>query len=401
MVPLVGIGGSAGAIPALQRFFTTVPIDSGLAFVVILHLSADHESSLHSALQRSTSLRVVQVLERVEIEANTIYVIAPRLWLRAAEGFLHTEDRTPAGGHHVAVDLFFRSLADSHGPHCAAIVLSGADSYGANGIKRIKERGGLTIAQDPHAAEQADMPQSSIATGMIDWVLPVVDMVPRVLAYYRLENELRLPADEATVTRNTHDPEDEQEIALRDVLNYLRVRTGRDFSCYKRAINLRRIARRMQVNGIADLMGYLDCLRTRPGEANALLQDLLISVTNFFRDGPAFSALEARIPLLFSGKRPSNPVRAWVAACATGEEAYSVGMLLIEHARTLDAPPTLQIFATDLDEHAIKMAREGLYPATIEADVSEERLKRFFTRYRVSRELRKTLLFAQHDVLTD
>ncbi|MGS5085012.1 PAS domain S-box protein [Hydrogenophaga sp. A37] len=404
MVPLVGMGGSAGAIPALQHFFKTVPSDSGLAFVVILHLSPDHESTLHTVLQRCTSLRVVQVVERVKIEPNSLYVIPPRKWLRAVDGFLESDDMTAGSGRHVAVDLFFRSLADNHGPHSAAIVLSGADADGSIGIKRIKERGGLTIAQDPQEAEQTDMPLSAMATGMVDWVLPVGDMVHRLVTYFRLENELKLPPVDPPATRS-HEAEDAQERALSNVLNFLRTRTGRDFTCYKRATILRRIGRRMQVNGNDDLVAYLASLRMRPGEAGALLQDLLISVTNFFRDAECFSALEAEVPALFAAKRPDEPVRAWVAACATGEEAYSVAMLLTEHAQSLDTPPEIQVFATDLDEQAIQMARDGLYPTTIEADVSAERLRRFFIKeahgYRVSSDLRKKLLFAQHDVLKD
>ena len=189
------------------------------------------------------------------------------------------------------------------------------------------------------------------------------------------------------------------------MLAYLRAQTGRDFSYYKRATILRRIARRMSVNGIEDLPAYLAFMRTHPGEAGALLQDLLISVTNFFRDRDAFDALQAQIPTLFAGKTSNDEVRVWVPACATGEEAYSIAILLHEHARTLDAPPSLQVFATDLDEGAIRAAREGLYPLALAADVSEERLRRFFTKerrgYRVRGELRETVLFAVHDLLKD
>ncbi|WP_439519278.1 CheR family methyltransferase [Hydrogenophaga sp.] len=405
MVPLVGMGGSAGAIPALQKFFKAVPDDSGLAFVVILHLSPEHESNLHKLLQRCTRMRVVQVTERTKVEPSTVYVIPPRKWLRAADGFLNLEEMTQPRGRHVAVDFFFRSLADTHGPHSAAIVLSGADGDGAIGIKRIKERGGLTIAQDPQEAEQSDMPQSSIATGMVDWVLPIDEMAPRLLGYYQMEARLRLPPEIPPSGPGGLVAADPHEEALRGILNFLRHRTGRDFSCYKRATVLRRIGRRMQVNGLDDLAAYLTCLRMRPGEAGALLQDLLISVTNFFRDEESFSALAAQVPLLFVPKRPNEPVRVWIAACATGEEAYSVAMLLAEHCRSMEAPPAIQVFATDLDEQAIQAAREGLYPFTIDADVSEDRLRRFFTRegrgYRVRRELREMVLFAHHDVLRD
>lgn len=406
LTPLVGLGGSAGSIGALRSFFRSVPPDCGLAFVVILHLSPDHESTLADLLRRGTKMRVLQVTEALKVEPNTVYVIPPGKSLRAADGQLRLGELQPDHGRHVAVDLFFRTLADAHGPHSTAIVLSGADGDGAIGIKRIKERGGLTIAQDPAEAEQPAMPLSAIATGMVDWVLPVAEMIPRVLDYYKREGEIRLPPEEIPPPpEGAKNAAGADEAALRDILTFLRARTGRDFSCYKRATILRRIGRRMQVNGIDDLQGYLSCLRTRPGESAALLQDLLISVTNFFRDAECFSAMEAHIPALFTGKRPGDTVRVWVAACASGEEAYSFAMLLSEHSRTVERPPPIQIFATDLDEEAVQTARDGIYPSTIEADVSEERLRRFFVKehrgYRVRRELREMVLFAQHDLLKD
>ncbi len=309
------------------------------------------------------------------------------------------------------MDLFFRTLADANGPHSAAIVLSGADGDGAIGIKRIKERGGLTVAQEPGEAEQDSMPRSTIATCMVDWVLPVAEMPARLCEYWSTEKRLRLPAEEGVQPAREEPAPDTDEVAatdeaaIHDILGFLRARTGRDFSYYKRATILRRIARRMQVNGIEQPPAYLGFLRTHPGETGALLQDLLISVTNFFRDREAFAALEATIPSLFHGKGPNDTVRVWCAACATGEEAYSVAMLLSEYAGTIDHPPSLQVFATDLDEHAIAQAREGTYIETISADVSEERLRRFFQKghgnYRVKREVREIVLFALHDLLKD
>ncbi len=408
MTPLVGLGGSAGAIPALQAFFKAMPADSGQAFVVIMHLSPEHVSTLPEILQRCTTMPVNQVNDSVRVAPNNVYVIPPGKLIRALDGSLAlaNEPASPRG-RHVTVDHFFRTLADTHGPHAAAIVLSGADGDGAIGIKRIKERGGLTVAQDPEEAEHASMPRSAIATGMVDWVLPVTEMGPQLLQYFRIEKQLKLPPEEETAAaappaQPAMPPE---EAALRDVLNFLRTRTARDFSCYKRATVVRRIARRMQVNGVADMPSYLACLRTRPGEAGALVQDLLISVTNFFRDADAFAALEAHLGELFKDKGPNDPIRVWVPACATGEEAYSLAILLMEKARALDAPPVVQVFATDLDEQAIRSAREGSYPATIEADVSEDRLRRYFVRessgYKVRREVRELVLFAQHDLLRD
>ncbi len=320
MLPLIGLGGSAGSIPALQTFLQSMPEDPGLAFVVILHLSPDHDSELAEILQRSTSLQVMQVRETCKVQVNTVYVIPPGKVLRTYDGFLQLADLPSPRHGHVTVDLFFRMLADTHGPHATAIVLSGMDGDGAIGIKRIKERGGLTIAQDPDEAEHSSMPRSALATGMVDWTLPAAAMPGRLLEYYRLERRLKLPSEKGPPPMENPIPNGmATEAALRDVLIFLRTRTGRDFAYYKRATILRRIGRRMQVNGIADLPGYLDCLRTRPGEAGALLQDLLISVTNFFRDGECFSALEAHIGGLFAGKGPGDSLRVWVAACATVE----------------------------------------------------------------------------------
>lgn len=403
-MPVIGLGGSAGGIPALTAFFRTVPPNPGAAFVVILHLSPEHESTLAELLQRHTSLRVVQVRETVQIEADTVYVIAPRNALRMVDETLQPGKLPVERSGSIAVDLFFRTLADTHGPQAVAVVLSGADSDGAIGIKRIKERGGLAIAQDPDEAEHPGMPLAAIATGMVDWVLPVADIAQRVLDYARLASQLHLPPEQGEAAL-PNAPNLNGEAELRDVLSFLRTRTGRDFSNYKRATILRRIARRMMVNGVHELADYMRCLRTLPGEAGALLQDLLISVTNFFRDADCFTALEMHIPHLFQHKTPNDSVRVWVAACATGEEAYSIAILLAEQARRLSSPPAIQIFATDLDEEAIRVARDGVYPLSISADVSEERLRTFFTKehrgYRVRRELREMVLFAAHDLLKD
>ena len=408
MTPLVGLVGSAGAIPALRALLASVPPDCGLAFVVVMHLAAGHGGVLAELLQRVTALRVLQVRHACEVAANAVYVIAPGQCLQTASGQLRLDKLEMEHGRRVAIDLFFRTLADTHGPHAAAVVLSGDDGDGALGIKRLKERGGLTLAQDPRQAEHPGMPTAAIATGMVDWVLPVEQMAARLLDHFGIKHRLRLPPEEGPAPDAAAAAEADAgagEAALRDVLGFLRTRTGRDFSCYRRATVLRRIARRMQVNGVTDLPGYLECLRQCPGEAGALLQDLLISVTNFFRDADGFAALAVQLPALFEGKGPDDALRVWVAAGATGEEAYSIAMLLAEHARTLAAPPAIQIFATDVDDHAVRAAREGLYPLAIAADVSQERLQRFFVRepggFRVRRELRETVLFATHDLLKD
>jgi two-component system CheB/CheR fusion protein len=405
-LPVVGLGGSAGSIQAMRRFFEVLPEDCGLAFVVVVHLAREHESTLAELLQRVTKLTVTQVQSSNEpVEANHVYVIPPGKYLSLADGRLRLSDLPREPGRRVAVDLFFRSLADTHGAHAIAIVLSGADGDGAIGIKRIKERGGLTIAQDPSEAEQSGMPRAAIATGMVDWVLPVAQMPERVIEYTSRERRLQVPPEHGPEPLTADTPLINDEVTLREILTLLRMRTGRDFSYYKRATIVRRIARRMQVTGVDELPSYLNYLRSHVGEAGALLQDLLISVTNFFRDREAFGAMNMQIPEVLKAKSPADPVRVWVPACATGEEAYSFAILLAEHTASLETPPAPQIFATDLDEDAIMTARNGVYPEAIVADVSPERLRRFFVKehqgYRVRREVRETVLFAAHDLLKD
>lgn len=405
-IPVVGIGGSAGSLAALQAFFSALPTPTHAAYVVVVHLLPEQDSGLASIIQRSTSLPVMQVVDAVKVQADHIYVIPPGKIFAMNEGVLHSIEHVREKGRHVTVDLFFRTLAETHGPQSTAIVLSGGDGDGALGIKRIKERGGLTIAQDPEEAEHDSMPRASIATEMVDWVLPAGEMPRRLAEYWENGRNIHL-ADEAN---NYEEPPGEtareaEDAALKTILAYLKARTGHDFAYYKRATIYRRISRRMQVNACSRLTEYLTYLRTHPGEAGALLQDLLISVTNFFRDHGAFHSLEEVIPEMFQGKGPSDQLRVWVPACATGEEAYSIAILLAEHASKMPNPPQIQIFATDLDQSAIDVAREGSYPASIVEDVTEERLRRFFSDengcYTVKRELREMVLFALHDLLRD
>lgn len=403
LISVVGIGGSAGSLEALRQFFSRLPADTGMAFVVVVHLSPEHESSLAEILQRSASIPVVQVADRVKLEPNHAYVIPPGKDLAMERGNVEAVEMSRRKGRHVTVDLFFRTLAEAYGPRATAIVVSGGDGDGASGLKRVKESGGLTVAQDPDEAINDGMPRAAIATGMVDWVLPVEEIPLRLIAYQENGRRIQLPPE--TVASLAVRNEERDERLLRDVLSYLRARTGHDFSVYKRATILRRIGRRMQVNGSEDLESYLAFLRIHPGETGALLQDLLISVTNFFRDQDSFSALESGIPELFKGKGPADYVRVWVPACATGEEAYSVAILLAEHAATLEIAPNMQVFATDLDQRAIEFAREGSFPQSIATDVSEERLSRFFSEepgsYRIRRAIREMVLFAVHDLLKD
>jgi len=418
-LPIVGLGASAGGIQALQTFFDNMPPDTGMSFVVVMHLSPDHESNLAQILQRHTALTMVQVAEPTRIEPNCVYVIPPNMHLIVHNGRLQLSEQQQPTGRRIVIDLFFRSLSQAYGPRAVAIVLSGTDSDGAIGIKHIKEQGGLTIAQDPSEAEFNSMPRSAIATGMIDWVLPVAAMPARLCDLLSNEEKLHVPPEEPEESgngqgrdKNSGGPltvpqvrDDSDESALLEVLHYLRSQLGHDFTHYKRATVLRRLARRLQVNLLENISAYLEFMKSNPAEAVALVHDLLISVTNFFRDSDAFTALEQHIPQLFAGKSASDQVRVWVAGCATGEEAYSIAILLAEHARRLETPPSVQVFATDLDDDVIQVGRAGSYSSSIEADVSEERLRTFFHkeqgRYRIRKEIRELILFSAHDLLKD
>ncbi len=405
---VVGLGASAGGIRALGEFFANVPTGEPISYVVILHLSPDYDSQLAQVLQTKAPFPVTQVRETTRIEANHAYVISPNLNLRVLEGMLVVDLMTSMAERKAPVDLFFRTLADGYGSGAVAVVLSGTGPNGSSGLKRIKEHAGLVIVQDPTEAEFSEMPRNSIATGLADFVMPVGDMPPRIVEYRRRMNAL--PAQVIA-----DPPISDDDISLtqarvaqdwRDILTLLRVRTGQDFSNYKPATIRRRVERRLGVRGLTTLAEYAQLMRDNADEARLLMKELLISVTNFFRDGDAFASLEERvIPTLFQRHSSTDQVRVWSAGCATGEEAYSVAMLLAERASSIVDAPAVQVFATDLDEHAIATAREGLYSEADVADVSPPRLARFFQReaagYRVRRELREMVLFAHHNVIRD
>jgi two-component system CheB/CheR fusion protein len=396
---LVGLGASAGGVEALMQFFGLMPDDTGMAFVVVLHLSPEHESRLAEVLRTKTGMPVEQVTEPVRVEPNRVYVIPPDKNLYMSDGHIRLAERGQEDGHPAPVDLFFRTLADNYRDRAVAVVLSGAGADGSVGVRRIKEEGGVTIAQEPGEAEHAQMPRAAVETGAVDFVLPVAAMPERLASLHRNADHIQLPSPEEP-------PPNIDEDALREVLGLLRVRTRHDFSDYKRSTLLRRLERRMQVTETENIPDYLAHVREHPEELLGLLDDLLISVTNFFRDREAFDQLETEVaPALLAGKGAGEQVRVWVAGCATGEEAYSLAMLLAESAARHSRPPAVQVFASDIDENALGRAREGVYPEAIAADVSPERLKRFFDRegqyYRVKRELRELVLFAPHNVLRD
>lgn len=401
--PVVGIGSSAGGLKELIGFFAHAGDDSGMAYVVVSHLSPDHESRLPELLQKEAAMPVVHVTTEVPIKRDTIYVISPKSDLAMEDGHLRP---TPwnARGREMTIDRFFETLAKVHGPRAFAVVLSGTGSDGTNGAKAVKEAGGVVLAQEPSEAEYDSMPRNAIGSGAVDFVDSVGAMPGRIAALWRNRQKISVPQLEDRPT-----PEDmvaRAEDALRDILAIVRARTGQDFTQYKRATLLRRIERRLQVNQLRDLPTYRDFVRENPAESRTLLKDLLISVTVFFRDPAAFEALEKHVmPALFAGRQHGGKIRAWVAGCATGEEAYSVAMLLAEHAQRLSAPVEINVFATDIDDDALQVARTALYPESVTDQVSPERLRRFFTReqggYRVQKSLREMVMFATHNVIQD
>src|SRR5436190_6756887 len=397
---VVGIGASAGGIQALRNFFAHVPADSGMAYVVILHLSPDHDSQLAEVLQSTAPIPVTKVEQRVPVEPNHVYVIPPNKNLEIRDAHIDVANVTSSEVRRAPVDIFFRTLAESHGPRAVSVVLSGTGANGSMGMKRVKEKGGLCIVQEPEEAEYADMPRHSLGTGLVDYVLPVAEIPAQIIAYREQLKLIRLP--DPPVQPGAADTN-----ALHDIFTQLRVRTGHDFSNYKRPTVLRRVARRIGVLELPDLTAYSQFMHDQPAEATALLKDLLISVTHFFRDTEAFDALERDIvPRLFEGKGPEDQVRVWVGGCATGEEAYTVAMMLCDFAATLSAAPQIQVFATDIDEAAIASARDGFYTINDAADVPPDRLSRHFVGevgdgFRVRREIRERVLFAVHNIIKD
>jgi len=390
---IVAIGASAGGVQALQAFFGNIPSNTGAAFVVVLHLDPQHRSELSAIVGARTSMPVVQVETNAHLEANRVYVIPPDRRLQVIDHQLSATLFEEPRGQRLPIDFLFRSVAERLGDGFA-VILSGAGSDGALGVRAVKEAGGIILVQDPNEADYTSMPRSAIETGAVDFVLPVRELAKRLTDLIRIK-EVVWPPGMCSL----------DEEVLRRILAHLRVRTGHDFSKYKQSTVLRRLARRMQVNRIDTLKDYYDLIRDNPDEVQALLSDLLISVTSFFRDRDAFGALANVLPQVFANKATGQPIRIWVAGCATGEEAYSMGILLLEEASRQNERPQLQIFGTDLDVRALATAREARYPVAIEADVSEGRLRRFFSRdgdhYRVRQELRDIILFALHDLLKD
>lgn len=395
--PVVAIGASAGGLGALKRFFSAMPAQSGLGFVVIPHLDPAHVSHLPELLRRHTPMPVEQARDGALVQAEHVHIIPPNALLTIKGGVLHLGAAVARPGIPRPIDGFLRSLAEHQQERAICIIFSGTGSDGTLGLKAIKAEGGLVMVQSPDTAEHDGMPRSAIATGLVDYVLPVEQMPAALLEYFEHAHLRSGPIPIPAGTR--HDP-------LHPILALLCTREGHDFRCYKKAMLLHRIQRRMGLNHIAAIGDYGQYLRDTPAELKALAKDLLIGVTEFFREPEAWAVLEAEvIPRLVAAKHPEAPLRVWVTGCATGEESYSIGMCLLERVASSERNGKLQIFATDIDSHALEIARVGTYPEGMASSLAPERLTRFFTRsdhsYRVKKELREAVVFAPQNLITD
>ncbi len=394
LLRMVGIGASAGGLEAFIEFFASMPADTGLAFVLVQHLDPTHESLLPEILQRHTPMPVSQVQNGMRVEPNCVYVIPPNQDLALLHGTLHLIEPVIADGVRLSIDFFFRSLAEDQAENAVGIVLSGTGTDGTLGLKAIKEAGGMVMVQEPQSAKYDGMPRSAAATGLADFVLPPEEMPEQLMAYIQL----------GIKKVNWILPEFAE--MLQKVFILLRRHTGHDFSSYKSNTISRRIERRMVVNQINQLPDYIRYLQQSPDEVETLFRELLIGVTNFFRDPEAFEALQQDIiPRLFEDRHPDQLVRVWVCGCSTGEEAYSMAILLREQMDLLQQEYKTQIFATDIDSRAIEQARLGLYPSNIAAHVSPERLQRYFVKeedgYRASSLIRNMVVFANQSLIKD
>ncbi len=398
---IVGIGASAGGIPALEGLFGGLPAECGLSFVIVTHLSPDRESLLHQIVGRFTKMSVMVARDGVRLKPGCVYVMPEGAALAIHDGRLQLIDADASHRQRRPVDLFFVSLAEDQHENAVGIVLSGGDGDGTLGVAAIKQAGGITLAQasDGSAPLNPEMPASAIASGQIDFAVPVEQMGPLLMQLAQ-----RLRSFEELV--ETVPGESEQFRVQAEISRLLRNQTGHDFAGYKNRTFVRRVARRMAVLQIDGFDGYLRQLRHDPSEVMKLFRDLLINVTTFFRDPEAFEALaEKVIPRLLEGRGADDSVRVWVAGCATGEEVYSIAMLLREAMDGIDAVPRVQIFATDIDEEALAIARAARYPEALLKDMDPARMRRFFHRdgasYVIAKELRDMCIFSPHSVISD
>jgi len=399
LFPVVGIGASAGGLEAIEQLLRSVPERSGMAFVVVQHLDPTYRGMLAELLQRNTPMPVVQAKDRMAVEPDHVYVIPPNKDMSLMHGKLHLLPQAAPRGLNLPIDFFFRSLAEDQQERAIAVILSGMGSDGTLGLRAIKEKGGAAFVQAAASARFDGMPRSAIETGLADVVAPVDELVARIMAYRH-----RLPQG----YRSDASIEDKDLSALDKVFVLLRSQTGNDFSSYKKSTIYRRIERRMGLHQIDGIARYVRFLRENPREIELLFKELLIGVTAFFRDPLAWEQLKQEvIPALLAARPAGGELRAWVPACSTGEEAYSLAMVFKE-AMDSHKPVrklSLQIFATDLDHDAIEKARQGCFPNNIVADVSPERLRRFFVQddsgYRVSKEIREMVVFAPQNIISD
>ena len=400
--PIVGIGASAGGLAAFEAFFVGMPGDTnpGMAFVLVQHLAPDHKSILSDLIRRYTRMQVFEVEDGMVVQPNCAYIIPPGRDMAFLNGTLQLLAPAEPRGQRLPIDFFFRSLAQDQRERAIGIVLSGTGSDGTLGVRAIKGEGGMVMAQNPASTEFDGMPRSAIATGLVDYELPPAEMPAQLIAY-AAHAFGKLPRSAAVLAPKT-------ENAMKKIFILLRAQTGHDFSQYKPSTIERRIGRRMAVHQIEAIDSYVKFLQQTPAEVEALFRDLLIGVTSFFRDPEAFNVLEQQvIPKLFEAKPAGAVVRVWTAGCSTGEEAYSIAILLVERMEALKQSFTVQVFATDIDSRAIVTARAGLYPASIAADISPERLGRFFTAegdgsaFRIHKSIRDLLVFSEQDVIKD
>lgn len=398
--PIVGIGASAGGLDACRRFVDALPADNGMAFILVQHLDPTHESMMVDLLAGHTAMSVRQATDGMPIEPEHLYVIPPGTYLSVADGALHLSRPQARHGARLPFDFLLHSLATDVGSRAICVILSGTGADGSLGLKAVKEKGGLVVAQDPDEAGYDGMPRSAITTGAVDFVLPVSEIPQALIDYGR----------RIAVSHGGNGPlaQDTPKSRLHEIIDLLRTKTVHDFTLYKPGTLQRRIERRMAMAAIGTdgMDRYLDLLRNDANELDLLAKDLLINVTSFFRDQKVFAFLAAKIVPDLVGNQPlDRPLRIWIAGCSTGEETYSLAMLFREEIAAKRPNVKLQVFASDVDPDAVARAREGLYPHTIESDVSPERLARFFAReehgYRVLPELRSAVVFTVQDVLAD
>jgi two-component system CheB/CheR fusion protein len=393
---IVGIGASAGGLEAFEQFFRSVPADSGMAFVLVSHLDPDHDSMLTEIMQRTTRMPVTEARDQMRVEPNRVYTLPPNREMAIFHGVLQLNEPEMPRGQRMPIDAFLRSLAEDQGERSVGIILSGTGTDGTLGLRAIRGAGGITLVQEPTTAKYDGMPASAIQAGYADHVLAVEKMPQQLLDSTRRSN-----------TRRTETaPQPAQVSGMNRILMLLRAGTGHDFSLYKKSTIGRRIERRMAQHNISDTELYARYLKEHPAELQILFKELLINVTSFFRDAEAFLVLKQDIlPKLLAGKPEDYVFRVWVAGCATGEEAYSIAILLRELMEESGREFRTQIYSTDLDDDAIAVARAATYPPNIAQDVTPERLRRFFIKdeagYRVKKEIREMVVFATQSVIKD